>query len=108
MKINALATYQMHQFIDKKEKKYVEYIYNDKYLYELKHETKDKTSKITGGKVLYIGSLMKTIKHYNSTADLEAKIMQYFQQQEFEMNEGRKSGIKIIKGQKYLNSILPN
>ena len=90
--------YLLHHFIDKKEKKYVEWLHDDKNFYEIRHKNIRKSSPTIEKKVLYIGDLVKKMeKKLETCSDIDNAIIGYYQHQEFKMLEGQKSGIKIIK-----------
>ena len=90
--------YPLHEFIDKKEKRYVEWLHDDKNFYEVRHKNTRKSSQVIEKRVLYIGNLVRKMeKKLETCFDIDSAIIQYFQHQEFKMLEGQKSGIRIIK-----------
>ena len=90
--------YPLHHFIDKKEKKYVEWFHDDKNFYEARHKNSRKSSPTIEKRVLYIGNLVKKMeKKLEICSEIDSTIIQYYQHQEFKMLEAQKSGIKIIK-----------
>ena len=90
--------YPLHHFVDKKEKKYVEWLHDDNNFYEVKHENSRKSSSVIEKRVLYIGDLVRKMeKKLETCSDIDRAIISYYQVQEFKMLEGQRSGIKIVK-----------
>ena len=89
--------YTLHSFKDK-EKRHVEWLYDDNYFYELTHKSSNPNSEVIEEKRMYLHNLVRKLERkLTETADIELQIANLFNHQLFELQSGRKSKVKIIK-----------
>jgi len=88
--------YKLHSFEDK-EKRHVDWTYDYNYFYERTHKDSNPDSPVIEEKRMYLHNLVRKLERkLTENVDIELEIINRFQHQLFELQEGRKSKLKVI------------
>ena len=93
----------LNSYIDRKERKLIELVHDEKCLYELKHEnTLKKSPLMSTAKKLDIEEIIKIAEErFETNAEIDSRISESYHYHIFEIEQGKKSKFKIIKTKDY-------